>query len=431
MFTLIGHVGVALMIFESGMHFDFQKAKEVGPWACLIAVLGTLLPLVGGTGLAMAFGSPLFPNAIVAGTALAPTSVGISLKLLTEAKMLDKNFGQTIMTAAFVDDILSLILFNIIFSIGAGSVTFMHTFFPAIMGVFFMVVAVMLAIFLWPWLLKDVMAPYVRKFAKEKKKIPIEDEAIVAIMLMVLASYSVVTFFCGTHLWGCFIAGMSFACLGHDVFNAHELWERQTKRITAWMLRIFFACTVAFSIPLAELLSFEAFWKGTLMGIGPCIATKVFCAFFMGKSRWVIGWGMVGRAEFAYLIAQMGLAGGMLDKELFSIVIWALLWATVCAPFFFGSVLHRFVRDNAADLDHNAGNDSAAHDQEQGVQLDIVNTDMFPASSRSPARKAVPAADDRQSVGELPNLPLTSPTALAKEGKQYGPSTSHDQMLSV
>jgi hypothetical protein len=127
----------------------------------------------------------------------------------------------------------------------------------------------------------------------------------------------------------------------------------------------------------------------------------------------------------------MGLAGGMLDKELFSIVIWALLWATVCAPFFFGSVLHRFVRDNAADLDHNAGNDSAAHDQEQGVQLDIVNTDMFPASSRSPARKAVPAADDRQSVGELPNLPLTSPTALAKEGTQYGPSTSHDQMLSV
>ena len=26
-FTLIGHAGVALMIFESGMHFDFQKAK--------------------------------------------------------------------------------------------------------------------------------------------------------------------------------------------------------------------------------------------------------------------------------------------------------------------------------------------------------------------------------------------------------------------
>ena len=37
------------------------------------------------------------------------------------------------------------------------------------------------------------------------------------------------------------------------------------------------------------------------MGIGPCILTKVVCAFFMGDARWVIGWAMVGRAEFAQL----------------------------------------------------------------------------------------------------------------------------------
>lgn len=37
------------------------------------------------------------------------------------------------------------------------------------------------------------------------------------------------------------------------------------------------------------------------MGIGPCILTKVICAFFMGDARWVIGWAMVGRAEFAHL----------------------------------------------------------------------------------------------------------------------------------
>jgi len=34
-FTLLGHTGVAMMIFESGMHFDFEQAKTVGPWACL------------------------------------------------------------------------------------------------------------------------------------------------------------------------------------------------------------------------------------------------------------------------------------------------------------------------------------------------------------------------------------------------------------
>merc|ERR1711904_185818 len=127
-----------------------------------------------------------------------------------------------------------------------------------------------------------------------------------------------------------------------------------------------FACTVAFSIPVTELLSFDAFWKGSLMGIGPCIATKVFCAFFMGESRWVIGWAMVGRAEFAYLIAQMGLAGGMMDQKLFSIVIWALLWATGIVPLAFTRVLEQFIQQNASDLS-SAPTAGHCHDVEHGA----------------------------------------------------------------
>lgn len=80
------------------------------------------------------------------------------------------------------------------------------------------------------------------------------------------------------------------------------------------------------------------------MGIGPCILTKVFCALFMGDARWVIGWAMVGRAEFAYLIAQMAAASNMLDEEMFSVVIWALLWATVFAPFVFRYVLNSHIK---------------------------------------------------------------------------------------
>ena len=54
------------------------------------------------------------PDGIVAGTVLVPTSVDMSLKLLTEVGMLNENVAQSIMTAAFVDEILSLILFNAI-----------------------------------------------------------------------------------------------------------------------------------------------------------------------------------------------------------------------------------------------------------------------------------------------------------------------------
>jgi len=79
------------------------------------------------------------------------------------------------------------------------------------------------------------------------------------------------------------------------------------------------------------------------MGIGPCIACKVLCGPFMGNSRWVIGWAMVGRAEFAYFIAILARSMKMMDEDLFAILIWALLYATVFAPLIFRKVLARYM----------------------------------------------------------------------------------------
>merc|ERR1719410_1295695 len=141
-----------------------------------------------------------------------------------------------------------------------------------------------------------------------------KDEVLFVLQIGILVLYSYITHLLGTHLWGCFIAGMTFACLKPDHHAAH-VWVTQTKRVTKWMVRIFFSCTVAFSIPVGKLLSLESFALGSVMGVFACVATKVFCAPFMGQAKWVIGWAMVGRAEFAYLIAQMALTGNMLDEE--------------------------------------------------------------------------------------------------------------------
>merc|ERR1719195_1795753 len=174
-----------------------------------------------------------------------------------------------------------------------------------------------------------------------KKKPGKRDEVLFFTMMALLVAYATFTHFLGTHLWGCFMAGMSFACLGGH--HAHHVWVTQTKRATSWMIRIFFAATVAFSIPIDKLLSLDAFIKGSIMGIGPCIATKVLCAPFMGAARWVIGWAMVGRAEFAYFIGIMAKSLKMIPDDLFAILIWALVYATIFAPLIFRIVLKKYV----------------------------------------------------------------------------------------
>merc|ERR1719410_486269 len=196
-----------------------------------------------------------------------------------------------------------------------------------------------------------------------------KDEVLFVLQIGILVLYSYITHLLGTHLWGCFIAGMAFACLKPEHHAAH-VWTSQTKRVTKWMVRIFFTCTVAFSIPVSKLLSPMAFLKGSVMGIFACVLTKVCCAPFMGPPRWVIGWAMVGRAEFAYLIAQMAAAGNMMDDKTFSIVIWALLYATIFAPFIFRKVLDKYCQDAVERKTSEEMEAKAA-----GIELDELDLD--------------------------------------------------------
>ena len=114
-------MGVTLLIMESGMHINFEKVKVIGGKAFVVAIIGTAAPMVMGMLLVAAlFPGKLYPEGFAAGCALAPTSVGISIKLLSDAKMLNSMAGQTTLTAAFIDDVFSLVLLVLLASLSEG-----------------------------------------------------------------------------------------------------------------------------------------------------------------------------------------------------------------------------------------------------------------------------------------------------------------------
>eukprot|EP01047_Picozoa_sp_COSAG01_P001301 COSAG01_NODE_28_length_36622_cov_14.695751_30_plen_963_part_00 len=127
-----------------------------------------------------------------------------------------------------------------------------------------------------------------------------ENRFILTMMFALLIGYGFVANEIGSHLLGAFIAGMSFCWMD----PALMLWHSQVKRIANWLIRLFFGATVAFSIPIQIMMDGEALWKGALLGIGPCILTKIVSGVFAGDDKWVVGFAMVGRGEFAYLVAQ-------------------------------------------------------------------------------------------------------------------------------
>ena len=348
--TLLGNMGVALMIFESGMHLQFDTIAKVGKQATIVAVVGTFFPIIVGVLFAWAIGFEFFPDALSIGMTLAPTSVGISLQMLSERKFLNSVQGQIIVTAAFIDDIFSLVLLDILINAAKGSITAGTVILPMVKSFAFVIGGAVLALKVMPNI------KYLVNRVGENKKASFQpkDELHLSIMCAVVCVCGYIGSKIGSHLLGTFVAGLLFC----EVPRSGLIWTRQFKRILAWLVRLFFSASIGFSIPINSMITAEAFLKGTAIAIVPCIGGKLVSGLHMGDAKWIIGWAMSARGEFAYLVAQTakdavcescglnadGSAKMMLSDASYSALLWALVWPKIAAPLFFGRTLDTFIK---------------------------------------------------------------------------------------
>ena len=98
--------------------------------------------------IALAFGNSLFA-AFACGSAFAPTSVALTLKMLGDRNQLSTQTGQTILSAAFLDDVFSIILFVAVITIGLDHSTPI-VIIRVLFAVLFLLAAMFLAIKVYP-----------------------------------------------------------------------------------------------------------------------------------------------------------------------------------------------------------------------------------------------------------------------------------------
>ena len=120
-------IGVVLILFSSGLETDLDNLKHSGLAATFIALCGVLIPIALGTLGSMfflngfaAYSQEKLLNAIFVGTILAATSVGITVETLKEIGKLNSRVGQTIVSAAIIDDVLGIIALSIVTSLKGG-----------------------------------------------------------------------------------------------------------------------------------------------------------------------------------------------------------------------------------------------------------------------------------------------------------------------
>lgn len=148
---------------------------------------------------------------------------------------------------------------------------------------------------------------------------------------------------------GAFLAGLVF-CSNHD---AHHTFVSQMKRVMQWLLRIFFAASIGFQVPIKNFASVSVVCHGllfTLALLGKLFTgimvpnfsrTKRFTSVHL-RDCFVVGFSMVAEGEFAFVIAVFAATNGMLNVDQYASVVLAVLLSTVIAPFCLRFTIARF-----------------------------------------------------------------------------------------
>ena len=128
----VSEIGVIVLMFCAGLETDVDELKKSGKASFVIALLGVIVPLLGGFAVAAYFNRPgmLEPAADVSvilqnvfiGVILTATSVSISVETLKEMGKLNTKAGNAILGAAIIDDILGIVALTIITSLADSSV---------------------------------------------------------------------------------------------------------------------------------------------------------------------------------------------------------------------------------------------------------------------------------------------------------------------
>ena len=154
-----------------------------------------------------------------------------------------------------------------------------------------------------------------------------------------------------SHLLGAFLSGLMF-CTDHTI---HHVWSHQIKRILSWMLRVFFACTIGFAIPVKDFGSGQVIGRGLiyfLSAIGK-IVTGFFGRPLNKKEFFTIGFSMSAWGEFAFIIATASYEEETIDQEAFSAVLLAVLLSVIISPYCLRLTLSHYEKQMKKRMDKN------------------------------------------------------------------------------
>lgn len=319
----IGELGVILMMLYVGTEIDLDDLRRASRAGLYAAIGGFVLPFALGVGLVMVVRGDWIA-AVFVGSAMAVTSLATKSRILADLRLFDTRIAYVLVAGALLSDTATLVIFAAVLSLADGGVNL-----ATVLGVGVQAVAFFGVV----WLLGHHLLPRLGRRLTRGRTVDL-GSALALFLGAGLAAAALAERF-GLHpILGAFVAGMFCrravpARTGREV--AH-LVERLSIRILA---PVFFV-TAGYAVSLeAAVREWRLLLAAVLLAtVGKIVGTAL--AYLPTGHGWregtVVGAAMNGRGAVEIIVAGIGLEAGLIDAEIFTVLVLMAIITTALVP---------------------------------------------------------------------------------------------------
>jgi Kef-type K+ transport system membrane component KefB len=316
----LGELGVLLLMFLAGLELHLGELTSHRRVSILASLGGLFLTLGLGWGSGRLFGLSN-SGALLLGLALSATSVSIAARTLMELKILRSRMGLSLLGAAVVDDVLSLLALSVFLAFQTPDNGFANLLWIAIRMLIFFALAAAFGLWILPWLARGI------------GKLGISQGAL-TLAIITLLVYGLAAELVGgmAAIIGAFLAGLMFARTPEKSVIEHGM----NSLAYGLFVPIFFI-SIGLSVnlrilPVNAILLILAVTLISILGKLVGAAGGARLGGLPLRESIQLGAGMVARGEVTLIIAAVGIRAGMLGEQAFSAIVAAVLFCTLLTP---------------------------------------------------------------------------------------------------
>jgi len=320
---VLAEFGVIFLLFAAGLETDFRQLKGALKPALLVSILGVVVALGGGFGLAILFsktlGLSMFQSFFI-GVVIASMSTSITVETLSEMGKLKTKTGTALLGASVFDDILVIMVLAVTLGVGSNGFSLLS------LGIILVKIVAFFAFAIVAGLLVNKLFNWAYARIGEKRRF-----TVFAIAYCFLMAY-LAELFGLADITGAYIAGVAF-CSTRCV----EYLESKTHWLSYMLFTPVFLANIGIHTSFNGMTSSMILF--TVLLVVVAILTKFLgCGLgaklskFTNRESAQVGAGMVARGEVSFIVATKGIALGYLGSIMYPSIIMVVLITVLITP---------------------------------------------------------------------------------------------------